>query len=255
MTAPGIPRMYQSNPFYRWLYVQGVDPQAIGPFFYRVNISWGGLVAESGAHTGEPVDPVFIPELWSWPQAVTTEQITVDIDGKPLMNSAGVTFDPPMTEERHDFVARVVFYRREFDAVQAWRYRGAINEDVFHGFPIGTVLCTLNSGDEMQTPFGPRYRRTVEFRVAAGEDEDGDPIGWRRRVLDEGLGEYYGTKDDGTPDYRPIVITDPETGFTTPISEPQELNGSGRKLADGAEPYWHYFVTKRSLPFSVFGLE
>ena len=247
MTAPGIPRIYSSHPYHPWYYVQAISPRPIGPFFFEVSVHYGALTPKGGAAAGEPVDPVAIPPLWSYPQAVTTEKIDRDVDGDPITNSAGESPDPPLTEEFHDHVGRVVLYRMEYDQLQAWEYRGAVNSVAWRGFPAGTVLCTVNTGEEMQTPFGLRFRITMEFQARWTKKEDGSHIGWQRRVLDEGFRDITSLDADGKPeqftDKNDVVLT-----------EPTKLDGSGGKLADGLDPVWNYFDTKRPLPFAVLGL-
>jgi len=240
--AADIPRMYTSHPYHRWYYVQAIDARPLnGPMLYEVTVHYGALTPVSGSDIGEPVDPLAIPPKWTWPQAAVTEQIDRDINGDPITNSAGETFDPPPTNEVQEFVARVELYRAVFNPVLAWEYRGAVNSDIFLGFPAEKVKCTHYEGEEMQTPGGLRYRIVMEFHVRWD--------GWKLRRLDEGFREYYGVNDDGTPDYRNILDT---SGLQ--VTEPHKLKDTGRKLEVGGTPHFLEVQTYRTMAFAALGL-
>jgi hypothetical protein len=235
-TAPGIPRLYTSNPGNRWLYAANIAAVVKrGPFLYEVTVQYNGW----------PADPITIPPVWSWPQSSTMERIDEDINGDPITNSAGEPSDPPLTEEVHEMVGRVTFCRASFNAVTAWEYRGAVNSDVFQGFPAGKVKCTQYTGEEITTPYGPRYQITMEFHARWD--------GWKKRFRDEGYEEKIGVKPDGKPRLRHIMVEDLD-GNMVKATSPQPLDGSGLQLDDGATAVFREYQTYREMAFSALGL-
>ena len=241
-TATGIPRLNQSNPAFRWCYVSNISARVLeGPLLYEVTVKYESFTNQGGGGDGQPVDPITIPPVWSWPQSSTVERIDRDYNDDPIVNSAGESSDPPLTEEVHEMVARVTFYRATFNAVAAWEYRGAVNSDVFQGFPAGKVKCTQYTGDEISTPHGPRFQISMEFRVRWD--------GWKKRFRDEGFREYLGAGADGKPSYQNIKDAD----GVSDITQPHPLDGSGRKLADGAAAVFQEYQTYRTMAFSALG--
>jgi len=240
-SAPGIPRPWASHPYHRWMTVQAKHVETISPILYKVTVTYKAETKSKIGRDDTPVSPLAMPPEENWYFATTNEPIDRDIEGNPLTNSAGESFDPPLTREFHDLVGRIIKNQVAYNPVMAYEYIGSINSDSFRGFPPETVLCRVFTGDEVYTPYMKYYRVTYEFQVRFD--------GWKRRVLDQGFREYVGTGTDGAPLYK--QFTDNEGN---PLTEPTLLNGNGKKLDDGASAVFLEFDVRRKLPFSKLGL-
>jgi hypothetical protein len=151
------------------------------------------------------------------------------------------TFDPPLTEDFEDLVLRISRNEPAFNYIQAAQYKGAVNQDVFHGFDAGTVKCVVYEGKLARAAGLAYWQVNYEFHVR--------PDGWARRVLDSGYRIRTGTASDGTPTFE--ILKDDDGN---PLSQPVLLDGNGARLAEWSNPVYLTYNTKAIKPFSVFGL-
>ena len=229
-----VPFIWQSHPYDEFLFVKSKSVEAVGPFHFRVMVDYDCTLDIT---TQTPITPLLQPPEVSWTFAGSNEQIDTDVDGYPITNSAGESFDPPITKDHSDLVLRYTRNEQTFDKSVAADYKDAVNSDVFLGFGAGHVLCTMFEASQMRAAALTYYRVRYEFRVRYDEvktrDTNGDiqtqVFGWAKRIRDEGFREWIGTNPDGSPKYR--AITD-ENGQK--ISQPHLLDGIGFKLSDAA---------------------
>ncbi|NIP28171.1 MAG: hypothetical protein GWN55_11580, partial [Phycisphaerae bacterium] len=168
--------------------------------------------------------------------ADSNEQIDTDTEGIPITNSAGESFDPPITKPYSDMIIRYTRNEQTFDRLVAADYKNAVNSDTFLGFDAGHVMCTMFEADQMIAGTLTYYKVRYEFRVRYDEVKTKDSggstqtqvFGWKKRIRDEGYRERTGeTNPDGSPKYSPIQD---ENGQN--VSQPHLLDGSGKKLKD-----------------------
>jgi hypothetical protein len=182
-----------------------------------------------------------------------TVQRPLDIDfvtGKPVVNSAGTKFDPPITYD--ESVLLLTFTRNEavFNVGLAAQYKDSVNSDVFLGFPAGYVKLTNIGAVRAFENNQLYYKTTYEFQIRYPDPNfllqqpDGTKVGldWQPTVQDMGFQDKNGVH----------IRPDPNKLDKTPV--PWPLNGSGMPLSPAAAQNpvnWWYrrFNAYRSLPF------
>jgi len=245
-----IPRMYQRHPGEAWLFVKNKTSRTIGPFDYEVTVEYGWPEISQNSE-GEPfADPLDQEPEINWDFDVTNEPIDRDIYGKPITNSAGHSFDPPLTEPVYDLVLHYQRNQPGFDPIFADSFINHTNSDRFLGFDPGLVLCTIFKGDRKRAAGLIYWTVTLEFKFRPQTVSDVN-YGWLRRILDEGYMKRTGTNEDGTPKLERIKDFNNET-----VTEKVKLNGNGGILPDPdrTAAYWLTFETKNTAPFSLLGI-
>ena len=240
-SADGVPRMFSSHPGSRWLYVMRKGVREKGPFLFIVTCYYDGITGTAAGGDEGPIDPLTIPPQWSWSFSMSNERIDRDIDDNAITNSAGQSFDPPISQEVPQLVARVVWNLPVYNALFAAEYVGAVNSDVWGVFSAGMVLCTQLSGDQVHTPFLSYWKVSYEFQIRYD--------GWKRRILDEGFAVKTGVDGEGKPTYS---MNKDENGDI--LSEPVPLDGAGDIKALAADDVFLEFDTRRQVPFALLGL-
>ncbi len=178
----------------------------------------------------------------SWGFASSSEPIDLDIDGQPIVNSAGESFDPPLNKDVDDLVYRFEVARESFDENQAARYMNAINSDGWFGFEPFTAR--MKSFNGTQARVGGVFYWNVIYEVHIRFD------GWPRRIVDEGFRELQTELDsEGKPTYKMIKDKD-----KNPLSQPVLLDGAGKKLSAGADPIFLEKHVNKELPFTDLGI-
>jgi hypothetical protein len=241
-----IPARYSRHPTSSGLYVIDKDVDAIGPYLFRVVVGYG---VRSSRGSSEPFDPeqnpLEQPMQVEWDHEPIAEQIDIDLDGKPIVNSADERYDPPLQENVYDTVLTIRRNEPSYSPVVADQYINATNEDPWWVFAPGTVLCTRFRGSERRWADLVYYEVQYQFKFRFD--------GWLRRLPDMGRREYLGADDDGKPDYQPILT---KTG--QPVAEPVFLDGSGLRLSDAdvraGSVFMLEFRTKKIMPFGPLGL-
>ena len=173
---------------------------------------------------------------WGWDDGTTSRELVEDVDGTPVVNSAGDPFDSvPEVEAPAPTFTKVIKF--------AGRHRYAdflctvnANEVTIGGMTCApyTLLCSvsekLNIGDS-QWPY--TYTIRLKYRtniITAGGDTQAGEIGWNVAVVDAGMRE----KDDTTGELKLIQILSKETGQAANVTAPELLDGHGHAVARSA---------------------
>lgn len=185
-----------------------------------------------------------------WDERTVRLPVRVDIDGKPIQNSAGQPFDP-LPEE--DFRIVVYEYSHNVISMSPTRtndYRGAINSDnlVIGGLPVEPFQARMARIQHQNAERnGVRYWR--ESIVVEIVDDH------RLTLVDEGIMKKSGVAGGpGDPHYigggefKVIPMLD---DFGNPIFEPTLLDGNGEPLG-GGNPVLLRFDTAAK-PLKAFG--
>ncbi|GAF73804.1 unnamed protein product, partial [marine sediment metagenome] len=225
-----IPQLWDAYPNETWTYVSDVSVKpASGPTHFKAIVTY--------VSTPDPLNED--PEI-TWSFAVSNEPVDRDIDGKPLVNSAGESFDPPITKDANDIVLHIVRNEAGFNSIVADNYKGAVNGDMFFGFGPGRVKCININGVKTRAAALTFWQVTYEFQFRRWQGIPNTPnVGWIRRILDEGFREKTGV-EDGKAVY--AVITD---ASDNKLSQPVLLDGNGKILADGADAVFLEFNLNR----------
>lgn len=171
----------------------------------------------------------------SWTLNYAGRSIT-DSEGAPrfpILNSAGMPFDPPLTQDYPLLVISIQQNRADYDPEQAMKFLGSVNETEVSvvGFTIQPWYGLLRdySGIQMWDQDGDPYWQ-VRHEIAVRFEE----AGWCRQVLDAGMYEW----DTGSGKFQTSKDSDGEE-----ITEPLPLDGSGAFLAHGGTPVYLPFLT------------
>lgn len=257
--APGIPTMGQS-------YGESAPLLVVRRRLARVKNGklWTVEVGYSAPPSGGELDPnplTWAPVMTGGGGRPYEEQLDVDLDGRPVMNSARQLFDVPMACTRYDFEFTIEKNYRYVDYNILSLYFGAVNADKFLIFPAGVVKCVNIEFDRPRRASGVTYiPHTFTFRVRrplpAVEQTLGDnskmtvggPINaWKQRRIDAGYEEWYQSDPDTQlPIYRTIRSDDGER-----IGAPALLDGAGGLRKSDEPPVYLEFRDSEMLPFSV----
>ncbi len=223
-----FPTKFDVHPGNSFLFVdnKSATPNP-GPNKFLLTVSYGSIG-----------DPLQVPAQIDWLHAGSLEPIDRDFDGNAITNSSGETPDPPLTEDVEDIVFRAVYNTATFDAGISSLYKGAVNSDVWFGFPIETAKVITFSGSRKASETVPYWEITQETQIRQYDT-------WAKRYLDQG----FRIKQDvngitGLQEYETIKDSNGD-----PLSQPVLLDGNGQQLKAVASPVFITIWTKPRLPF------
>lgn len=164
---------------------------------------------------GDPsIPPLSRPPVYNFSTELVEQPITKDAMDKPVVNTAGQPFDPPLTRYKPllNFTISINVHPSKFRPVRFLSFAGKINGTQWLGFKQGTVMFLEFSGGEiryeMEQYFVPT---TFSFKV--------DQEGWVPvKVLN--VGTVYWTQDCECNDKFQIV--NPGQGNCRKIATTQE---------------------------------
>ena len=241
--ADGIPRAGSVHPKDALMFAGAAEARPAGPLLWDVTITYQSPPATDPEHEN-PLDQP--PEVWTTSESYS-ETIDTDAQGKPIANSAGEPFDPPLTETVEIEILHVRKNLPSFDLGKAIRYRGGVNTDTFMGFEPGT--CVLRTIDSRRIYSGGWTYESVYAEVAINTrlDPQGNLLGWKRRILDRGMRQRkLDANGDPAVDVNGCPAYEEAQSATSgrALSLPRNLDGNGRFLAEGADPVWIVVDTK-----------
>lgn len=198
-----------------------------------------------GAHHGKPHqqrDPN--PVNWSATYRTSHEQsqepFTHDLDGNPVVNSAGDPFNPPLMVERSRPVIEITKYLADVNVEWLERFVDSVNLDTWHGRPARYCRMIGLEWESQTVGAFAVWRVTFRIKIKGGQWNEGandQGQGWDIRLLDVGYQEYT----DGFKTTKKLI--DPKAnnrGVEAP--GPWPLDGLGF-ASDGDPPA---FVTYRN---------
>lgn len=157
-----------------------------------------------------------------------------------VLNTAGLPFDPPLMEDRTDFVLTATINTPDLDAAGLAAIRDATNKTTWYGLPPRTVRCTGISADANNENGVDFWAKTFSFSVK--EDT------WDRVILNAGFAEL-----------RPASVLVPvdrwipfRDSYGNPAQEPIPLDEDGAFLPPGGEPIYRTFQTLKQVDFNLY---
>lgn len=240
LTFPGVPAIGSAHPSYPDLYVltydvqegDGKDKQTL-----TVTANYGRQETETSGEGSSAVTSVV--EEWGWDDGTDEIELTCGQDGTPVLNSAGDPFEsvPKVMSPAPVFTKVMKFKTRQTGWNTATCTVNAAPVEIGGiSFPAGSLLCTICEkriiGDKIW-----KYRYTVKLRYKknlvkiAGGNQLVD-IGWDVAVVDVGMREL-----DSNGKKKLIRAHDQETGKPCTVTSSALLDGQGKKLGDGHDPY------------------
>lgn len=176
---------------------------------------------------------------WGWDDGTDEKELTSGVDGTPVLNSAGDPFESvPKTSVPAPVFTKVMKFR---DRQSGWNeVTCCVNDSQVTiggvSFPVGTLLCTVcekriigNKDWKYQYTVKLRYKSNLVKIAGSSKVTD---IGWDAAVTDAGMREI-----DDSGERHIIRAIDKETGKMCTVSSAALLDGNGKKLEDGSEPY------------------
>ena len=241
LTFPGVPKIGSAHPVYPGLVVvsydvdegRGKDKKTL-----TVTANYSPRTFEVSDPTGK--DPVTVQvDEWGWDDGTDEKELTMDKDGKPVVNSAGDPFDsvPTISVPAPTFTKVMKFKDRQSGWAAA-NCKVNKSEITIGGasFPAGTLLCSCAEkriiGDEVW-----KYQYTVHLKYKSnvvkifGKDTE---IGWDAAVIDAGMRakQTVGEGADAHEEIRIIRKVDRETGKMCVVTSAALLDGGGYAVSD-----------------------
>lgn len=187
----------------------------------------------------------------------------------PVLNSAGIQFDPPAIKERINTIINIQYNKKTFNGSWIQQYTGTINRD---SLTVAGISIPGQCGRINEIGASNNYDENgAEYWTISISIEVSNTFMYRK-ILDQGM---MALGSNGTPE--PIyVLTDTEskqselklksdiaadillgqnsTKTAEPVSEPQKLDGSGGILAAGEEPEYIEFWDNKAISWSTLSI-
>jgi len=234
-TAAGLPQIGEPHPRDPAYVVQSRDYEAAA----EPSLSWN-VTCEYGRSKNPDQDenPLNEPVKVSWRSRSRDKVLEVDLDGVPVVNSAGTLFADPVLVTRSLVVVTFVRNEPSFYGSYANDWVDHVNSATFSGGAPGTVKCVSIEADKQFKANQEYYEVTYEFWF--------DPDGWQPRPLNIG---YQCVRDGGV---KACIDADGRDA-----KDPQLLAADGTQLAlpvsSGSETY-RSFTGYPSANFNLLGL-
>jgi hypothetical protein len=158
------------------------DPQS--PYVWTVTAEYS---TKAGDQSRYDPNPLLRPPTIRWSSQKFQKDATQDIQGNPIVTSAGEAYDPPRPIDDSRMILTVVRNESSYDPGLAQLYTNATNFDVFFGALAGQCKCDSIQG-ELKFETGIYYWEvTYVFHFRTGTDS------WVLALLDEGSYYHYET--------------------------------------------------------------
>ena len=235
----GVPAIGSAHPSYPGLYVQSYDVQegeGKDKQTLTVTVNYGPQTTEVSG-TGQDAQTVAVDE-WGWDDGTDEKELTTDVDGVKVLNSAEDPFESvPKVSVPAPVFTKVVRFRNRQSGWAAANCKVNSSSVSIGGisYPIGSLLCTV-AEKRIIGSSDLKYQYTIRLRyksnkIAIAGDSSATDIGWDVAVLDAGMRECVDGKK------KLIRVTDKETGKPCTVTSATLLNGHGVKLDEDGEPY------------------
>lgn len=243
--APGIPPLglnYATTIEYDLGAIcRSLEPRQISKYVYEVTAKYSSKPSDSEE---QDPNPLLRPPDIAWSKATYGKPLAKDLDGKPVVNSAGQPYDPPVEIERTRQVLTITRNELAYDYDLAEEYADALNSDTFYGKPAGRAKFAMPVAT-WKWENGYEYWQ-VTYQI------DFHPEGWALLLLDQGSYELV-DGPDSTKVRKPIV----DSGVTH--SGLVLLDGEGGRLAqseiDAGNCFWRTPKAFEEKPFAPWGLD
>lgn len=192
---------------------------------------------------GPKQNPLLQPIDVTWGMSKNEIVADMDLNGKPILNTAGDPWDPPIMEDDPRPIMTVVRNEATWNLPLLVQYRNAINSDPFAGFdPLFVRVLAMSSKSVCHQDVGWYYQSTYEFEFKSPQGQFVGKNGYRRTVYNQGMRAISQTSGQ--------LITPSINGI--PITHPIPLTRQGYRAKPTDAPYWNVYQTHPELPFAVF---
>ena len=193
---------------------------------------------------------------WRCEGALQEVPADVDMEGEPIVNSAGVPFDTPLRMLRANLVVVATWIRTgmSFSAALSLArvYRGKVNSSDWMGADPREVLCrdvlpTLIQKNMVQ--FEARFEYRDSYAVHGVT-----VAGWDEATIDRGLSTWEKRAGDADKKLYAITHTVGDNGAEQPVTQPVLLDGAGKVLGEGLDPKVLKFSILPEADFNGMGI-
>lgn len=190
--------------------VESINVKPAGFCRWEVEVSYSTVTPNEAQNAENPVDRA--PTV-RWNFQAYQRPCVSDVDGSPIVNSAGDPFSPPLEREEKRPLLSVSRFENMFSPGMALAYQYAVNSDTFMGVDPGYCRC---NGIQAELHYEKnQYCWKVEYEFEFRKE------GFTVQVLDQGFRKLR----SGTPE----TMRDRQG---TPLSSPGLLNGQGGQLSE-----------------------
>lgn len=197
-------------------------------------------------------NPLNEPVQLSFSAGFFPQVLEQDADNKPVLNTLGRPFDPPIETDQHYLIMRIVQNTPFYNAFDMAGFVNTVNAERFLGIPAGLVKCVDVQGTkQFKGTVDPNiyvyWQRTFEFHIRE--------IGWDLFILNRG---FYAWIDAEKPALGVKKIVD---GDGKPVVEPALLSEAGEHITEealkflGAVPHYERFKPYKARSYITLGLE
>jgi hypothetical protein len=254
-TSTGIPRLgdiYSANgSFDSTAVVLKIDGQQDGenPQVWVITVDYGPPNVDTSNGQNNP-NPLLRPAVVSFGFNKSQRIVTRYVDGRPICNSAGDEFNPPLTVDCSNPVLTVSRNEPVFNPAIAVAYQDAVNSDGFFGAAPGCAkVAGISAVSQTENNY---FFWEVTYQIEFRWD------GWQPILLDYGRNAFF--QDPDTQEiFKAAIWKRDHNGKelpNVPIDEPAALDGFGNELTNPTPQTIVSFpvICYRSLPFSQLGL-
>lgn len=229
-----------------------VDQDTDNPYKWTATATFGSRPAsEIQLNQTEAENPLLRRASFTWSTVQYQQGITIDADGKAIVNSAGDPYDPPVEIQLSRAVCSI---SKNVTGIPSWilEYENAINSDAFaiDGLAVPQYAARL-SGIALSEIKREKIAAGVEFqyRVFTCKLEFKRELWYPLKVLDYGYRRY-----DPNDTTKRIPIYEDGTSNSRPVTTPRLLDGFGGVLPNPSQETAEFqrFNVYPKLPFNAF---
>lgn len=236
MAASGLPAHLSPYP---------ADPAALlrsrklnqrdDPLLWFMECVYDTKAASNQDQSSNP-NPLLRPPEHQWGRQTFVVALTHDMEGTPIVNSAGDPFvDPPIEVDRVIPVLTVARNIAFFSGAMVLEYSDTVNSDPWFGCAPGQARLVMFGARSAEEQGQQYWQLTAEIQFKYE--------GWRLRVLNAG---YQFIAGDGEK-YPVTYKQGPDSRVPFPLNEDGSMNFSGT-------PIYKEFKIYREIPFGPLNL-
>ena len=227
-----------------YAYADSLDCEAEGDdgMWWIITVHYGWYDANM-AGGGGAQNPLLMPIDVSWGLRDHEIVLDTDVNGLPVINTAGDPYDPPIVIDDPRLVMTIVRNEAAFNVAWVLAYRNAVNADSFAGFPpLACKVLNISSKSQWHQDAGWYYQTTYEFEFLTAQIDYDSQTGYRKNVVSQGFRAISSVTG------KPYHIT----LKGVPVNAPMLLDKNGYLQGVNAAPYFQVFQAYPELPFAVF---
>lgn len=192
----------------------------VDQWIFEVTCNYTNTENELTPVGGNPLNAVPVP---SWRVDRVDRVYDFDAEGTPMVNAAGMPFDPPIVDDEYRLILSARKNIAAFDALWALSFLGKVNSQPFKGAAPHYARCIGVSPGEQQYLDGIPYME-ITFEIAFSS------YPFVKQVYNMGYYELV----EFVPDFPELVQIKDSEGV--PVSSPKFLQANGEQAPLDFEP-------------------